>query len=340
MLNTINSLQPQTDSRSILDLEKEIKAREKPRVEEPPKTEIASKPATPHFSGPANPWQNLKKQLNSYKTMAPLFSMAYEKAGGDSAKMMEYAQRLSTFHKKTSEIIAKDLWQDEPPAAVLAVIGRTISESMQDIWRGNITNEKLEPRQVADMITGLMPEIDADIDKLFTEENNVPMPALTEASVGVNLFAKLNSTVGSEPQSLQKIYLNKESITSLTQKLIENITTQSKAVSGAIKVHKNIPPQDPFQQDVAYQSTLKTVGRIYEQGLQMAYNQIKNDISIVAGKTNKEKQAYLEKIATNPEGQLYQKTSQIAAEISAVVFRVSKKQETEPGAAENSGPRM
>lgn len=330
MLKTLTLSTP-PKQQSLLNLEKEIIATQPEKVEGK-----GADIAGPVIPSQSDPWKTLKIKLNAFQTRAPLFAMAYEGSGGDPQKMVESAKQLNAFHQKTASIIAKELWQGEPPAAALAVVGRSISESMQDIWKGNNPGEKLSPKRVAGMYMDFMPEIETSIDKVFTDESHVPLPTLTEASVGVKMVAKLTGTVGSQPEPLQELYLNKESISSLTGLLTNDITSKSQEVSKAITVHKNMPPQDPFQQDIAYQSTLKTFGRIYEQSLQIAFTEISNTISSYKNKSNEEKRKYLAGIANEPHGQLYQKASGIAERITSAVYSIGQTQNTSPAPSEES----
>lgn len=326
-----------TKQQSILEMESNSK----------PASPAVESPQTPNIGNPAqhntkklDSWQDLKIKLNKFQTRTPLFAMAL--AGStNTADIINKAAELAAFHKETAKIIAEQLWQgDSIPPSALAVIGKSISRNMQDFWKKN-DGVKITPRDAANTFLEFMPEMDLKTEDIFEEEQFVPLPVLKEAAIGSNIFSKLTNTVGKEHPKLQKWFLGDQDIIALASKLTAEAHKKAQDISSAITVHKNMGVQDEKQKEIAYQSTLSTVGYIYETGLQMAFTEIKNEILRLQKATDEEKKAFINDIEKHEDGILQHNTlEKVDQVISAIYMRPVDKMRPSVDEEEDNSPSL
>jgi len=175
---------------------------------------------------------------------------------------------------------------------------------------------QITPEKTASLFLKFMPEMKDDVEQIFSNDNNVPLATLIEAKTGVKIAAKLVQIVSNEPQSLQKFYLNTKSFSEVVAKLNEQIQLDSKQLS------QTFSSPDERHRDIAYQSTLKTLGSVYEQSLQMAFDEIKTTIYSYKDKSAEEKQSYTNQAEQKVFGQLYDQTIENASQLASAIYSV------------------
>lgn len=293
----------------------------------------------PALSTPANiegkdNWSTLKIKLNNYGTRAPLIAAALNGSTGLSTKdVIGRIGELTKFHKDISTAIAGELWPAEnvPPSA-LAVIGKSVGRNAIDLWDYNKTNptDPMTVKKAAEMFVAMMPAIDLETEEVFDQQDQIALPVLREASVGAAISAKLIKCLQEYPEPVKALYLGNKSIPDIALALTKDALSRSKEISSTITVHKNLTVQDSKHKEVAYQSTLKTLGSLYESSIEMASSQIKAKLIEVKSQGKDAQNAYIAMIQEFPQGQLYDNVEKKVNALVSIVYtqQAASKQQT------------
>ena len=317
------SVQADTSTRTV---------EEKPAREQiPPRMEIVSLPGKDN-------WTNLKIKLNRYSTSAPLIAAALSGSTGLSqTEILTRINELNQFHKEIASKIAEQLWPvgNVPPSA-LAVIRKSIAGNVIDLWEHNKSaQDPIKAQTAAEIFVSCMPEIDMHADEIFEQKDQIALPVLTEASVGAAISAKLIKCLQEYPELIKKLYLGQNSIPQVALAMSKDAIARAKDISSAITVHKNLTIQDSKHKDVAYQSTLKTIGSLYESSIEMAVAQINTKLWEVKTKDKPGRQAYMAEIQKYQMGQLYDNVNK---KINALVSIVYTQNQVNPKVSHSDEP--
>lgn len=301
------------------------------RVEKPQERVVEEKPAPgqlpPQMERVSLPekdnWTNLKIKLNRYSTSAPLIAAALNGSTGLSqVEILTRINELNQFHKEIALAVAKELWPsgNVPPSA-LAVVRKSTTGNVIDLWKHNKTSQDpITAQTAAELFVSCMPEIDLQAEEIFEQQDQIALPVLTEASVGAAISAKLIKCLQEYPELVKKLYLGKNSIPQVALAMSGDALNRSKDISSAITVHKNLTIQDSKHKDVAYQSTLKTIGSLYESSIEMAVAQINTKLLEVKTKDKAGREAYLAEIGKYQKGQLYDNVSKKVNALVSIVY--------------------
>lgn len=309
-------------------------------IQLPPRLEIVDSPGK-------DGWTNLKIKLNRYSTSAPLISAALSGSTGLSqAEILTRISDLNQYHKEVSMEIAKELWPsgNVPPAA-LAVIRKNVAGNVIDLWEHNKTaQEPITVQTAAKIFVSCMPDIDLHIGEIFDNHDQIALPILTEASVGAAISAKLIKCLQEYPEPIKKLFLGQNSIPQIALAMSKDALIRSKEIASTITVHKNLTAQDSRHKEVAYQSTLKTIGSLYESSIEMAVTQINTKLYEVKTKDKKGRAAYMAEIEKHEKGQLYENVSKKINALVSIVYTQNQispkiKQSDEATEESNFSPR-
>ena len=282
----------------------------------PPRLEIATLPGKDN-------WTNLKIKLNRYSTSAPLIAAALSgSAGLSQTEILTRINELNQFHKEISLKVAEELWPagNVPPSA-LAVVRKSIAGNVIDLWEHNKTAKSpITAQTAAEIFVSCMPEIDLYADEIFEEQDFIALPVLTEAGVGAAISAKLIRCLQEYPELVKKLYLGQNSIPQVALAMSRDALSRAKDISSTITVHKNLTSQDSKHKDVAYQSTLKTIGSLYESSIEMAVAQIKTKLLEVKAQDKVGRDTYMAEIGKCQKGQLYENVSKKINALVSIVY--------------------
>ena len=290
------------------------------------------------------PWQTLLIKLNGFRTMAPLIAAALRGSTGLSQNViLTRINELNQYHKDVALRVTKELWPsgNVPPSA-LAVVRKNITGNVIDFWEHNKTaKEPITADTAAKVFIASMPEIELHPEEIFEQQDQITLPVLTEASVGAAISAKLIKSLQEYPEPIKRLYLGQNSIPQIALAMSKDALNRSREIVATITVHKNLAIKDTNHKDVAYQSTLKTIGNLYESSIEMAATQINTKLLEVKARDKAGRADYMAEIGKHPKGQLYDNVTKKINSLVSIVYTQTQpapniKQSDNPGQSDDT----